>query len=231
LAVVTQIPKAATGYIPVNVHDVTDTANGSYTLITSVTFGSTIKHSLYYRQNIAAAPKGTNTLTVTFVSLANQCYVRLLEFSGVEPIKNPIDLSSSNSGDGTVAPDTGSVTTNLANDLMFACISTSVTGLTGPGLGWSVANVDTLGAVDEYSINALIQNVYTGTFTGINPDAWVATIVGLIGAIPPSQTVVLNTGAIMHISPLLRYGGVGTLGGKATVNPNANVLHSGQVTI
>jgi hypothetical protein len=71
---------------------------------------------------------------VTFASPAWSADIRILEYSGVDPV-NPVDVTAASSGNST-STSSGSVTTTNANDLLFGANLVQTT-TTGPGSGFT----------------------------------------------------------------------------------------------
>jgi fibronectin type 3 domain-containing protein len=114
---------------------VTDSSGNEYALAVGPTiesgFGS---QSIYYAPNIASAAAGTNTVTVTFASAAASPDIRILEYSGADPI-NPVDVTAANSGNSTTS-DSGSASTTNATDLIFGA-NLSQAATIAPGVGFT----------------------------------------------------------------------------------------------
>jgi len=117
------------------VSGVTDSSGNTYTLAVGPTvqsgFGS---QSIYYAPNIASAAAGTNTVTVTFASAATSPDIRILEYSGADPI-NPVDATAANSGNSTTS-NSGSASTTNATDLILGA-NLVQTQTIGPGVGFT----------------------------------------------------------------------------------------------
>ncbi len=113
------------------VSSVTDTSGNSYALAVGPTVQAGVAtHSIYYAKNIAAAAANANTVTVTFGTAAAFPDVRIVEYSGVDPL-TPVDVTAAAIGT-TGTSDSGAVTTNNANDMIFGAnlvqTSTEVAG-------------------------------------------------------------------------------------------------------
>ncbi len=118
-----------------SVSTVTDTAGNVYTLAVGPTSISGVaSQSIYYAKNIAAAAAGANTLTVTFSTSAVYPDIRILEYSGADPV-NPVDVTVANSGNSGTS-SSGSVTTTNPTDLLFGA-NLVQTETTGPGSGFT----------------------------------------------------------------------------------------------
>ena len=106
-----------------SIASVTDTNGNTYTQVGGTLASSlpatgasqeTVSQAIYYAKNIKA---GLNTVTVTFNQSTQKQSVRIVEYSGLDPV-NPIDTSVGNNGSANPA-DSGTLTTNSANDLLF----------------------------------------------------------------------------------------------------------------
>jgi fibronectin type 3 domain-containing protein len=114
---------------------VTDSIGNPYTLAVGPTVQSGLaSQAIYYAPNIASAAAGTNVVTVTFASAATAPDIRILEYSGADPI-NPVDATSANMGN-SAASDSGSATTTNATDLIFGANLSQAASI-APGLGFT----------------------------------------------------------------------------------------------
>ena len=95
-------------------NSVTDTAGNTYVLAIGPTTGTGLREAIYYAKNIVGS--SSNKVTVTFNQAATKPDVRILEYSGVDPV-NPLDVSTGASGNSNIA-DSGFVTTTAANELI-----------------------------------------------------------------------------------------------------------------
>ena len=137
------------------VASVTDSNSNTYALAagpvaTTVPVpGSTnpgVSQAIYYAKNIAA---GANTVTVRFNQSTAVQSIRILEYSGLD-IANPLDNSGAATG-STTTSDSGSITTNSANDLIFGA-GTITTAFTGGGAGFVLQNLNGFGDIAEDQI-------------------------------------------------------------------------------
>ena len=114
---------------------VVDSKGNTYTLaVGPTTVSGTLSQSIYYARNIASASAGANVVTVTFSKAAAYPDIRILEYSGLDP-NSPVDVTATNSGNGTNS-SSGSATTTNPIDLLFgANMVTTVTS--GPGSGFT----------------------------------------------------------------------------------------------
>jgi hypothetical protein len=96
---------------------VSDTKGNSYQWAVGPTqLSGALSQSIYYAKNIGAAAPGANLLTVQFSQAEPYADVRVLEYSGIDPI-NPLDVMSSSGGYGALSY-TYLVGTTNATDLL-----------------------------------------------------------------------------------------------------------------
>jgi IPT/TIG domain len=96
------------------VTSVVDSAGNTYTLAFPPTIVTGLSQAIYYAKNIVAA--ASNTVTVTFSVAAVSPDVRILEYSGLDPV-SPLDDTNGQSGTGTLL-DSGTVFTGVTGDLV-----------------------------------------------------------------------------------------------------------------
>jgi len=101
---------------------VTDSAGNVYQLAAPLTRGSGLSQAIYYAKNIKAATGGTNVVKVQFSGAVPYPDVRVLEYSGLDPV-NPLDTSASAAGTAATA-SSGNLTTNAANEMIFGAGTT-----------------------------------------------------------------------------------------------------------
>ena len=77
------------------------------------TRGTGLSQSIYYARNVVS---GSNTVTVTFSKAAAAVDVRILEYSGLDPV-TPLDVAAGAAGTGTTG-NSGAATTNSGNELI-----------------------------------------------------------------------------------------------------------------
>jgi hypothetical protein len=118
-----------------NITSVTDGAGNTYQVAVPTARGSGLSQAIYYATNIAAAPAGANTVTVTFNSAVRFGDIRILEYSGLDAIV-PFDVGRSAFGSTTLA-DSGNVTTNFGSELIFGAGMTTKR-FTAAGAGFTV---------------------------------------------------------------------------------------------
>ena len=123
------------------VNSVTDSKGNVYTrAVGPTTVSGTLSQSIYYAKNIVAAASNANVVTVRFNVAAQFADIRVLEYSGLDPV-NPVDVVAAATGTGTTSSTPAATTTN-ANDLIFG--ANTVTSLTtGSGTGFTTRVITT----------------------------------------------------------------------------------------
>ena len=102
-----------------------------------------VSQAIYYAKNIIA---GANTVTVKFNQNTAMQSVRIVEYSGLDPV-NPLDTSVGSSGT-SIPADSGTVTTNSGSDLLVGA-GTITTAFTGSGAGFTTQLLDGFGDIVE----------------------------------------------------------------------------------
>jgi chitodextrinase len=98
---------------------VTDTKGNVYVRAVGPTVRTgALSQSIYYAKNIAAATAGSNQITVTFSPAASFPDIRVLEYSGIDPV-SPVDVTATGTGSSATST-TGAVTTTSAVDVLVA---------------------------------------------------------------------------------------------------------------
>jgi hypothetical protein len=117
------------------VSSVTDSKGNLYQLAVGPTqLNAALSQSIYYAKDISAAAAGTNTVTVSFASPAHYPDIRILEYSGIDPL-SPVDVVVSSTGNSTTTSG-DSVTTRNASDLLIGA-NTVQTITNGAGGGFT----------------------------------------------------------------------------------------------
>jgi hypothetical protein len=147
---------------------VTDSQNNVYSLAVGPTSTTGLRQSIYYAKNIAG---GSNTVTVRFSQSAAYPDVRILEYAGADT-SAPLDQAAGASGSGTAA-NSGSVTTTVANELIFGA-GTTETKFTAAGSGFVSRMVNVFGNIAE-DRNVTSTGSYNATAT-TNSSRWVMQI-------------------------------------------------------
>jgi hypothetical protein len=113
----------------------TDTKGNLYQLAvgpTILTGATPLTQSVYYAKNIVAATAGANIVTVKFNAAATYADVRILEYSGIDPV-TPVDVVVAATGN-SAATSSGTVMTVNPQDMLVGS-NLVWTGTTGPGSG------------------------------------------------------------------------------------------------
>ncbi len=118
-----------------HVSSVTDTVGNVYQLAVGPTvLSGAVSQSIYYAKNIAAPTLATNTVTVKFNVAAGNPDIRILEYSGVDPV-TAVDAVASATGTDTTTTSGNIATTNARDLLVGANTVQSMTA--GPGSGYT----------------------------------------------------------------------------------------------
>jgi len=167
------------------VSSVTDAKGNAYQLAAGPTQrAGVLTQSIYYARNIAAAAAGANTVTVVFNQAATYADVRILEYSGIDPV-SPFDVSASASGSSASA-SSGNATTTNASDLLVGA-NMVLTFTSAPGAGYTqrvVTSPD--GDIAEDRVVTAIGS-YSATATLGPAGGWVMQMVAFkaAGSTPP----------------------------------------------
>src|SRR5262249_11464060 len=144
--------------------------------------------SIYYLSNIAG---GSNTVTVTFNQPAAFPDVRILEYRGV----TTVDVISGASGSGTAA-NSGSATTNLANELIFgANMVATTTASAGTGFTSRIITSPDGDIAEDKVVTTAGSNSATATLGSSGP--WVMQMVAfsvVSGPVPTVSSVTPSSG-------------------------------------
>ena len=128
-----------------------------------------VSQAIYYAKNIKA---GANTVTVTFNQSTGKQSVRVVEYTGLDQT-NPLDSSVGNFGI-SIPADSGVVTTNSGNDLLFGA-GTITTVFTGSGPGFVTQLLNGFGdIIEDQFVTATGSHNATATFVA---GAWVMQLV------------------------------------------------------
>jgi len=123
-----------------DVADVSDSSGNVYQLAVGPTqLAPDLTQAMYYAPNIAAADAATNVVTVTFARGANVADLRVLEYSGLDPLA-PFDGASDGSGNDPGPAATGNVSTTAARSLLVGAGMTT-DAFTTPGSGYTMRDV------------------------------------------------------------------------------------------
>jgi hypothetical protein len=174
-----------------------DTKGNAYQLAVGPTlFSGALSQSIYYARNIAAAAAGGNTVTVSFTVAAVYADIRILEYSGLDPV-NPVDVAASATGSTATSSTPAAVTTNAAN-LLFAA-NTVATFTNSAGSGWTnrVITSPDGDIAEDRVVSAAGSYDSTAPLSGAGP--WVMQMVAFkaapSGPPPPPPTAPTNLAA------------------------------------
>ncbi len=133
-----------------------------------------VSQAIYYAKDINA---GVNTVTVTFNQTTAIQSVRIVEYTGLDTV-SPLDTSVGNNGTALTA-DSGTVTTNSANDLLFGA-GTITTGFTAAGTGFNTVLINGLSDIVEDQVVATVAS-YNAT-SALTLGDWVMQMVAFRAA-------------------------------------------------
>jgi hypothetical protein len=169
-----------------NISSVTDTMGSFYELAVGPTKLSGIaSQAIFYAENIQAAAAGKNVVTVTFDTAATYPDVRVLEYSGIDPI-NPVDVSGGATGTGTES-SSGAVTTTNPTDLLVAGNYVQTLSA-GAGSGFTQRLVtEPDGNITEDSV-VTATGSYSATAPLKSGGWWVMQMVAFRAALSPTPT-------------------------------------------
>jgi hypothetical protein len=151
------------GAVPIT--QVSDSVGNGY----ATAFGPTrisagISQSIYYAKGIAAAPAGTNTVTVTLGAAVNPLDLRALEYAGLDPVA-PLDTAAGFGGRNTSA-DSTPVTTGTPRELVFGA-GITLGSFTGAGAAFTLRKLTSttfnLGVVEDRVVSS------TGSYSADAP--------------------------------------------------------------
>jgi len=183
----------------------------------------TVSQAIYYAKNIVAATAGKNTVTVTFASGAQHPDIRILEYSGIDPI-NSLDSAIAFIDDNALS-QTGTMLILNSMDLLVAGNTVGL-NTTGPGNGYT-------------------QRLLTSPDGNIAEDR-VVTVPGLYSATAPTRRCdyVMQLVAFRAIGSSVSQPGTtpptvsitaptagATLSGTATISVSASAASSGITSV
>jgi outer membrane biosynthesis protein TonB len=117
------------------VSSVSDSKGNLYSLAvgpTALTGSSALTQSIYYAKNIVAASAGANVVTLTFNVAVASPDIRILEYSGLDPV-HPLDVSSAATGNSASSSSGAALTTNPMDLLVGANVVWTLTSAPGSG--------------------------------------------------------------------------------------------------
>jgi IPT/TIG domain len=183
-----------------------------------------VSQVIYYAKNIKA---GANTVTVTFNHSTGKQSVRVVEYNGLDQT-NPLDTSVGNFGI-SIPADSGVVTTNSGNDLLFGAgtITTVFTG-SGPGFVTQLLNGFS-DIIEDQFVTATGSHNATATFVA---GAWVMQLVAFRQAGQTAPVLAAPAITSLSVASSPEAGGVPLTVTGTNFAPGATVLfsNSGGVT-
>lgn len=182
-----------------------------------------VSQAIYYAKNIKP---GSNAVTVTFNQSTQKQSVRVVEYSGLD-LTNPLDTSGGNSG-SSIPSDSGAVSTNSANDLLFGAgtITTVFTG-NGPGFVTELLNGFS-DIIEDKFVTATGSYNATATFAA---GSWVMQLVAFRAAGQTAPVFAAPTITSLSVSSSPEAGGVPLTITGTNFEPGAAVLFSNTVGV
>jgi hypothetical protein len=168
------------------VTSVVDSKGNSYHLAAGPTVGNELTQSIYYANNIQAAAANENVVTINYSSPAKFPDIRILEYSGVDPV-NPVDEVVSSTGNSSPST-TGVLKTTNPNDLLVGA-NTVKTLATGAQNGFTQRILTTPDGdlVQDQIVKS--TGSYSGNVSLTLDGGWVMQIVAFRCALaPPAPT-------------------------------------------
>jgi hypothetical protein len=169
------------------VNSLTDSMGNLYQLAvgpTVLTGSAPMSQAIYYAKNIAAAAAGTNTVTVKFNAAAISVDMRILEYSGVDPL-NALDVSATATGNST-SSSSGTVITKNATDLLVAANIVG-TDTTGAGSGSTLRLLTNHGDIAEDGM-ATTAGSYSASAPLTSAGPWMMQMVAFRASGSPAPT-------------------------------------------
>ncbi len=108
-----------------HVTSLTDSNGNVYQLAVGPMVTGALSQAIYYAKNISAAAAATNAVTVTFNTGATYPDVRILEYSGIDPV-SPVDTFVGATGNSAMS-SSGTLTTTNATDLLVGANTVQTT--------------------------------------------------------------------------------------------------------
>ena len=169
------------------VSSLTDSKGNLYQLAvgpTVLTGSVPFSQAIYYAKNISAATAGANTVTVKFNAAAIAVDIRILEYSGIDPL-NPVDVSAAATGNSALS-SSGAVITKNAKDLLVGA-NIAWTGTTGPGSGLTQRLITNVGDIAEDQVVTALGS-YSASAPLSSAGPWIMHMVAFRSAGSPAPT-------------------------------------------
>jgi fibronectin type 3 domain-containing protein len=162
------------------VASVTDTKGNVYQRAVGPTVrAGSLTQSIYYAAGIAAAAAGANAVSVSFNAPAEYADVRIVEYSGVDPV-SPVDVVAAASGRSATSSTPAAVTTSPTDLLFAANIVEGVTRAAGTGFTSRVITSPDSDIVEDRLVTA--AGSYAATAPLQSTAGWVIQMVAFRAA-------------------------------------------------
>jgi hypothetical protein len=170
------------------VSSVTDTAGNTYNLAVGPTRGTALSQSIYYASNIHAAAAGANAVKVAFSPAAVYPDVRILEYSGIDPVYPADSLSPGVGGSGSGSagdPTSPNYLTANPNDLLIGgdMVATSTAGA-GAGFTSRIITSPDSDIAEDRVVTSSAAYSATASLSGVGP--WVMQLAAFRAAGSPA---------------------------------------------
>ncbi len=165
----------------------TDSQGNIYQLAvgpTVLTDSPAISQSIYYAKNISAATAGANTVTLTFTKAAGYPDVRIMEYSGIDPV-TPVDVVVGATGNSVTSASSAVITKNALDLLVGANTVWTVTG--SPGSGFIQRMITSDGDIVEDRV-VTAAGSYSASANLNSSGAWIMQMVAFRAASSPAAT-------------------------------------------
>ncbi|HSZ78322.1 MAG TPA: fibronectin type III domain-containing protein [Chthoniobacterales bacterium] len=165
----------------------TDSEGNIYQLAvgpTVLTDSPALSQSIYYAKNISAATAGANTVTLTFTKAAGYPDVRIMEYSGIDPV-TPVDVVVGATGNSVTSGSGAVITKNALDLLVGANIIWTVTG--SPGSGFIQRMITSDGDIVEDRVVTAVGS-YSASANLNTSGAWIMQMVAFRAAGSPAST-------------------------------------------
>jgi hypothetical protein len=165
----------------------TDSQGNIYQLAvgpTVLTDSPALSQSIYYAKNISAATAGANTVTLTFTKAAGYPDVRIVEYSGIDPV-TPVDVVVGATGNSVTSSSSAVITKNALDLLVGANIIWTVTG--SPGSGFIQRMITSDGDIVEDRVVTAVGS-YSASANLNTSGAWIMQMVAFRAAGSPAST-------------------------------------------
>ena len=120
-----------------------------------------LSQSIYYAKAIVAAAAGANTVTITLGAATTPLNLVAVEYSGLDAV-SPLDVAAGFGGRGTTTPDSTSVTTTSAHELIFGA-GITLGSFSGAGAGYTLRKLSGSGLAVVEDFVASSTGSYSAT--------------------------------------------------------------------